>query len=1034
MQSRRPISLVLVLTALAAAPAAAQDKPKDAPPPPSVGIQPKGPKDTGKGPKIKMGTDSEPAPAPTAPPSEGDQPKSPVKTEPEQWMDLLATWPAAEAKQASIRLSTVPAVSYPLLERKMLEANQDWRIIAGSAATLGKIRDLRAIDLIRAKLDDRKMYQHASDLVEAIVRIDPVGAKPRLFALLLHPASAVVFDVEKFLAPPRIAATDLDALRDVFDAAGPAGRAAALRLMTAADPVASRPDVVKALRDAEPDVAFAAAQSLAADDSPEALALTLKSMTTPIDRQFAYCAISLALRTERSGVRIADDSVVRTLLGGRGIKSLDRLAKTASALLLADLGYFHDVPMLDETLDRMVVPILIDSWVSPEFWADQKVAQPLVLRRLRRLTGRTDLNQPQEWAAWWEQEGIGFTARRVLIDVPPEAAITMVLSVDGASAPGGETTTITASADLIGAQAQDELTLLVPLEDATLLAKAVDESGVLRVIDGSQNARDVATSVTVTVRAGRREKRTTLRSDALTPGTEKLLAAVADVRSRQSWQRYRTSGNALDAQSFVAVMAKSFSPERSAEQREASLASLIVQALDDRRGEAWNLRALHELESLPHLSTALSAEDTDRLLAALGRRKTLDPVAQGIVRAIALAKKPEATPLLLDFLVTRGTPEARALLVTVLANAPRDQYLAALGDDRYEVRLASFTAADAATLGDAGTARILKAVDDKDRVVAAEALRAVGRLRIEQARPLIEHLAEADSDLRPAAVEALGLLGGRESLSTIMTAYTSDDQGLRVAAIQALASTREPEGISAIVFAMSGDPSSLVREVASRAVVDIGTDRAATELRKLAIDPAQPPGPRANALVGYAQIAGRGAMGDLAKLVAEPSDEVADAAALALSKWRDAAAVPHLIVMLEKDRSPARARQALEAISLESFGNQKDPNLLADLYGGWWELSKDRGPKRWLLDAITADGTEDAALRSWAEGDSGKQVVPSLLKALRHEKWYIRRAADVALRDLLGKKVGDQDPWTTPGDVSRMADAWEKIWAESLGK
>jgi len=175
-------------------------------------------------------------------------------------------------------------------------------------------------------------------------------------------------------------------------------------------------------------------------------------------------------------------------------------------------------------------------------------------------------------------------------------------------------------------------------------------------------------------------------------------------------------------------------------------------------------------------------------------------------------------------------------------------------------------------------------------------------------------------------------------------------------------------------------------------------------------------------------------MGDLGKLVADPSDEVADAAALGLAKWRDPAAVPHLIAMLEKDRAPARARQALESISLEAFGSQKDPNLLADLYGGWWELSKDRGPKRWLLDAITADGTEDAALRSWAEGDSGKQVVPSLLKALRSDKWFIRRAADVTLRDLLGKKVGEQDPWTTPGDVSRMADAWEKIWAESLGK
>jgi HEAT repeat protein len=1033
MQPRRPIPLALVLAALAAAPAAAQDKPKDAPPPPSIGIQPRGPKEGGKGSKIKMGSDPDPAPAQPAP-ATGDQTKAPAKTEPEQWMDLLASWPSAEARQASIRLATVPAVSYPMLEKKMLEANQDWRVIAGSAATLGKIGDLRAIDLIRGKLDDKKMYQHAGDLLEALVRIDPVGAKPRLLTLLLHPASAVVADAEKLLAPPRIAAADLGSLRDVYDAAGPAGRAAAMRLMTAADPVASRPDVVKALRDAEPDVSFAAAQSLAADETPDGLALTVNSMTTPIDRQFAYCAISLALRSERTSTRVVDDATVRTLLGGRGLKSLDQLSRISSALVLADVGYFHDVPMLDEALDRAIVPMLIDAWAGRDYWADLKVLQPLLVRRLRRLTGRLDLNQPQEWAAWWEQEGIGFAARRVLADVPPDAAVTMVLTMDGGAAPGGETTTITASPDQIGVQAPDELTLLVPPDDAKRLAAAVEESGVLRALESTQPARELPGAVGVCVRVGRREKRSLLRGDPLPPGAEKLVAAVADVRARQSWQRYRTAGTALDAKSFVALKSAEFAPDRSPEQREASLASLIVQALDDRRGDAWNLRALKELTTLPHLETALGAEETDRLLADLGRRTTLDPVAQGIVRALAAAKKPEATPLLLDFLVTRGSPDARGLIVTVLANAPREQFLAALSDERYEVRLASFAAADAASLGDEGVVRILKAVDDKDRAVAAEAIRALGRLRIEQARPLIDKLAQEGGDVRPAAVEALGLLGGRESLPTIMTAYASDDPALRVAAVTALASAREPEGISAIVFAMSGDPSSLVREVASHAVVDIGSDRAAAELRKLAIDPAQQPGPRANAIAGYVTIAGRGAMGDLGKLVADPSDEVADAAALGLAKWRDPAAVPHLISMLEKDRSPARARQALESISLESFGQQKDPSLLADLYGGWWDLSKDRGPKRWLLDAITADGTEDPALRAWAEGDMGRQVVPSMLTALRNDKWFIRRAADIALRDLLGKKVGDQDPWTTPGDVSRMADAWEKIWADTLGK
>ncbi len=1027
MPRRLTITLCLAILALAAARADAQDKPPPAPP----GGSPEGraPKDSGGGPRIRMGGDPEPAPEAPKPPVEAP---TDGKSEPEIWLAELSKWPAADARQASVRLANVPAVAYPMLEKKLLEANQDWRTVAGVAATLGKMRDLRAIELLRAKLDDKRMYQHSTEILEALVRIDPVGAKPRLLSLMLHPASAVVAEVEKLLEP-RVAPTDLDSLRDVFDAGGPAARASALRLATKADRAGARPLVVAALRDKEPDVASAAAHSLAADDSPEALDLTLKAMVTPIDRQFAYAVISLAIRAERGGVSFADDALTRALLGGRGLKSLDQLSRASAALLIADLGYYREIPALDEAYDKLVVPMLIDAWVGREFWADLKIVQPLAARRLRRLTGRLDFDTPKAWAAWWEQEGASFVARRVLETVPPELAGTMVVIVDGAGAPGGETTTITSSLEVLGAQSQDEVVLIVNADDAKRLAQVVDESGVLRAPEGSSTARELPSAVGVSVRVGRRERRSTLRTDSSDPGTATFMAAVAELRSRYGWQRYRTARSALDVQSYLLVMSKAFAPERSEDERAASLATLIVEALDDRRGDAWNVRSLKELESMPRLSTALGSAETDRLLAMLGRRPALDTVATGLVRVLAKAKKPETLTHVFDFLDSRGTADARPLLVLVLQNAPRDQYLAALADKRSEVRLAAFEAADRDTLGDDGVARILKAVDDSDRAVAAEAVRALGRLKVEEARPLIDRLAESQSELRVAAVEALGLLGGKDSMSTIMTAYASDDQGVRVAAIQALAATREPEGLSAIVFAMSSDPSGLVREVASRAIVDMGTDRAAAELRKIAVDPAQPPGPRARAVASYSHLRGKAAIPDLVKLVEDPSEEVADEAAIGLARQRDPAAVPHLVSMLEKDRSVQRAKFALESISLESFG-QKDPVMLADLYGGWWELSKARNPKLWLLDALTADGGEDVALRSWADGDSGRQVVPSMLKALRHEKWFVRRAADLALRDLLGTKVGDEDPWTTAGEVDRIADAWEKLWAATLGR
>ena len=1020
--------VVALALAAAARTAFAQEKPAQEKPPanPPTGTGHTPPAEGG-GPKIKMGGDPAPPKEEPAPPKAPD-----AKSEPEQWVEQLGQWPSAEARQASIRLATVPSIAYPLLERRMLEHNQNWRMIAGCAATFGKLRDPRAIDLIRAKLEDRAMYQHATELIEALVRIDPVGAKPRLVVLLTHPASSVVAEAERFLTE-RVAAADVDALRDVYDAGSASARAAALRLIAKADPVAARAHFVRALSDKEPDVAFAAANGLAHDESPEALELTLKSAQSPVDRIFAYSAVSLALRTERGGARIVDDGLTRTLLSGRGMKSLDPLCRASATTLLADVGYYYDVPILDEALDRMVVPLLIDTWVSREFWPDMKVLQPLALKRLRRLTGLMDIDTPQKWTAWWEREGAGFVSRRVLTVIPDDSLPTLLVALEGVGAPGGETTIVTSAADMVGPQVTGELTLLVTPEDARALAKVVNDSGVLKAYGAMNAVREIPRAVGVWIRAGRRERRAVLRPGDDEAITSPLVTAFTELRSRYAWQRYRSAANALDAQAFVIAMSKAFAPERSQAERDASLASLIVESLDDRRGEPWNLRALSDLDSLANLPAAMGPQETDRLLSILGQRTALDATAAAIVGALAKAKKPEATPLLLDFLTTRGTTAARPLMVTVLKNATREQRNEALSDARTDVRLAAFEAIGSDELDDATIARILKSVDDKDRGVAAEAVRSLGRLRVEQARPLLDRLAEVSSDLRAPAVEALGMLGGRESLPAIMTAYASDDQGLRVAAIQALAASREPEAISAIVFAMSGDPSSLVREVASRAVVGMGTDRAASELRKLLIDPAQQPGPRSRALAGYAQLRGKAALSDLAKLVDDPAGEVADAAAIELSRWRDPAAVPHLIAMIENDRAVQRARFALESISLESFA-QKDPKMLADLYGGWWELSKSRGPRLWLLDALSAEGGEDADLRAWAESGGTRQAVPTLLKAMNHEKWYIRRAADLALRELLGKNVGDQDPWTTPGEVKRMADQWQAIWGETLGK
>lgn len=1007
----------------------AQDDP--APPPPPGPVKKPAPtrQDPGKD-KIRLSDDTTDRPdgrdpAPKPPDADrAEPPAADTKSEAEAWVDLLAQWPAAEAKQASIRLAAQPSVAWPLLERRMQMPGQDWRMVCGVASTMGKLGDQRAIEPIQGKLQDRALWLHSPDLLDALVRIDPMGAKARLTALLLHPASAVVAEAAKRLEP-RLGPPDADALRDVLEAGGPAAREAAVTLLPKTSPE-TRTSLVAALRDPAPEVAMAAARALADDAAPEAAALTVRAAASPIDRQLAYAALSLSFRAERTGRREVDDPTVRILLGGRGLSGVDPLSRTAAAVVLADLGYHHEIPALEDVLDHRIPDALLECVSAAAFWPDLKVMQPLALRRLQKLTGRTATVAPQEWRSWWEQNRASFHARRALGTIPEGTQSTFSLSIRGAHAPGAEATTIAAGKDGLASAFPDDFVILVADEDAAALVAAVEASQILRRPEVPGGA-DAAADLEIVVRAGQRERRIAVRAAQGDAAAQSVIDAAESVRRRFAWQRYRSSTQPTDLAEFVARTGARFSEERPEAERRASFADLVTSSIDERRGERWNLRALADLRAVPTLHDALGDEGTRRLLALLGRRPTLDPLAEALVLTLSASQRSEALQPVLDFLLTRGGPVATELLVQVFRDASPGDLAAGLDDARVPVRVAALASLGPESPKALAESAVRKALDAPVVEVRREAVRALGRTRAEWARERIESDASRPGDLRQPALEALGELGGRSALPILMTAFASDDTSLRVTAIRALAATKEPEAFSAIVFAMTYDPDAGAREVASRSIVEAGTERAAGELRRLALDRAQPQGPRARAVLGLSLLLGKEALRDFARLVDDPADEVGDEAALQLARWRDAASVPRLLKMLENERGVRRARIGLECVSLEVF-DRDDPQLLANLYAGWWETSKDRGPRGWLVDALVLRGVDDPALRSWESGQSASAAVPFLVRSLRLPDWTVRRAADLVLREMSGQSFGEQEPWSSASDVARMAAAWEDYW------
>jgi hypothetical protein len=106
---------------------------------------------------------------------------------------------------------------------------------------------------------------------------------------------------------------------------------------------------------------------------------------------------------------------------------------------------------------------------------------------------------------------------------------------------------------------------------------------------------------------------------------------------------------------------------------------------------------------------------------------------------------------------------------------------------------------------------------------------------------------------------------------------------------------------------------------------------------------------------------------------------------------------------------------------------------MAALYTGWYEVSKARGPRGWLAEALATRGFADDSIREFESGANPRAAVPALLKAFGERSWYLRRAANLELQRIAGAAYGEVDPWTPEERVAALAEAWTDWWAGEKG-
>jgi HEAT repeat protein len=976
---------------------------------------------------------------------EGDRPQKPQeppKSDIERFVASLASWPSPESRGAVDALTARWAEAKPALLAALTRVPVDGHVAAGAAVAFRKAADPEGVPVFVAILRDPKCFRWAPELLEAVVSLDPVGARERLLDLLSVPSALVVDRVARALQP-LLGPTDVPRLLELATAKFSGTRRAALGLASEADFAAARPALLVALGDPSPDVAITAAVTLGtrADEAGAAELNVAARGTDP--RRGAYATLALMVAGEGKGVPVLEEATVSALLGSRGLRAADPLVRTTAAMALADFGFLKPDPSVDPLLEREIVPTLLDVVAGTRFFSDLAALKPFVLSRLRRLCPGTERFQTApEWAEWWDARRGTFVARRALNAIPPAVRGNLVVRVegDGAGAALGVFSTSAAEAPPSGG-AGGRFTA-ISRDEANRIAEAIEAAGVLAIPEAILLG-DEKPSLEIAVEAGNRGRTARIGPGVAVPASvAPVLELLAKIREENRWQRYWDHRTAPTFAVFVELERPNWLPGmRGANERADRIVRLAVAALPD-MAEEDRVATLTVLRADPVLKRALRPEDASVLasFAAVGER--LSPSGEAALRTLAAAGRTDGLSTIRARLEAAASDADRGLFRGLLEETFLRAPFGAVVDAADKGSTVQVRAAALRALGgregakDEETVKVVRrATTDEDAAVRAAAYVALGSLRTDDALTLLQFGSEQESDVgaKGGALEGLGRLGGPAVVPILGKATQSSDPRIRAAAVRGLASCREPEALTFVLTLLVNDPEAAVREEADHALRETGGDRAREALRTVANDRRQAAGTRLRAVEGLGVLGAAASVADLRALLSDPEPDVADAAAFALAWIRDGEAAPRLLDALRAGRSPARTLQCLELLSLEEFGRSRERSEAAALYAGWFEMTRERGPRGWLAEALTTRGYVDASIEEFVSGANPRAAAAGLVKAFRERSWAIRRAANLELERIAGKKFGDIDPWTSEEKVAAVAAAWNEWWEKERG-
>ncbi|WAS94270.1 HEAT repeat domain-containing protein [Nannocystis punicea] len=162
---------------------------------------------------------------------------------------------------------------------------------------------------------------------------------------------------------------------------------------------------------------------------------------------------------------------------------------------------------------------------------------------------------------------------------------------------------------------------------------------------------------------------------------------------------------------------------------------------------------------------------------------------------------------------------------------------------------------------------------------------------------------EHDVDLRRSACWYLARLGGERAFTAFARCLEAEEERVRCGAALSLGELGGEQAMERLIQCLEADPDADVRWFAAHGLGEIGDKRAFVALRTVLRRSEEDPRVRGMAAEALAYIGDRRGVGELVKVLGDPSPELRYWVVFALGQIGNASLIPKLLPMLEDHAS-----------------------------------------------------------------------------------------------------------------------------------